>query len=124
MARKGCKLWTGFKDRDGYGSITRGGKSHRVHRYFYELTNGKIPKGLVIDHLCRVRACINTAHMEVVTIKENNRRGRMSKLNMEKVIEIRKLYAEKKMKQLELARLYKVGPDEISRIINMRRWVQ
>jgi hypothetical protein len=36
---------------------------------------GPIPPGLVTDHLCRVRACVNPSHMEPVTTRENNRRG-------------------------------------------------
>lgn len=46
-----------------------------VHRLAWELANGPIPKGLQIDHLCHNRACINVAHMEVVTPSENVRRG-------------------------------------------------
>ena len=36
---------------------------------------GPIPEGLVIDHLCRVRDCVNPAHLDVVTTGENTRRG-------------------------------------------------
>lgn len=117
-----CKIWKGFKDRDGYGCMTRNKKSYRVHRYFYELEKGKIPNGLVIDHLCRVRDCINVEHMEVVTIGENTRRGNMSKLNMKQAEEIRKSYIKGEIRQEDLAIRYKVGQDEISRIVNMRRW--
>lgn len=45
------------------------------HRYIYEIFKGEIPKGLVIDHLCRVRSCVNPDHLEVVTNEENMRRG-------------------------------------------------
>jgi len=76
----GCLIWLGYVDADGYGHIASGdGHSargrRRVHRVAYELTKGPIPKGLVLDHLCRVRSCVNPDHMEPVTIGENVRRG-------------------------------------------------
>lgn len=42
-----------------------------AHRFSYELFVGKIPSSLVIDHLCRVRGCVNPQHMRVVTNVEN-----------------------------------------------------
>lgn len=75
----GCWVWTGAKVRDGYGVICEGGnhgRNLRAHRVAYELLVGQIPSGLVIDHLCRNRACVNPAHLEPVTVRENILRGR------------------------------------------------
>lgn len=47
----------------------------RVHRVAYELRVGPIPEGMQIDHLCRVRRCVNPAHLEPVSQTENIRRG-------------------------------------------------
>lgn len=72
-----CWLWAGQTNGCGYGVIREKGrgKRHRAHRVIYENMVGEIPKGLVIDHLCRVTMCINPDHLEAVTQKENNLRG-------------------------------------------------
>lgn len=73
-----CWLWTAaIVQSTGYGRIGTGGRHHMnsAHRVAYEMMVGPIPKGLQIDHLCRVRHCVNPAHMEVVTSAENTRRG-------------------------------------------------
>lgn len=75
VAPSGCWEWQGWTSLDGYGELQINKKSLRAHRLFYETHKGKIPKGLVIDHLCRNRACVNPEHMEPVTIKENTLRG-------------------------------------------------
>ncbi|MEE8234211.1 MAG: HNH endonuclease signature motif containing protein [Gammaproteobacteria bacterium] len=46
-----------------------------AHRVSYEMENGLVPKGLELDHLCRVRNCVNPQHVEPVTHKENCQRG-------------------------------------------------
>lgn len=45
-----------------------------AHRIAWELTNGEIPKGLQIDHLCMNKPCVNPEHMELVTNRENKLR--------------------------------------------------
>lgn len=71
----GCWLWTGDANNVGYGKVRRNGKAHRAHRYAYEQLVGPIPEGLTLDHLCRVRLCVNPAHLEPVTLRENVMRG-------------------------------------------------
>lgn len=70
-----CWLWTPPPDPSGYGIINIGGVNTRAHRWSYEQENGTIPEGMVIDHLCRVRSCVNPAHLELVTLEENILRG-------------------------------------------------
>ena len=62
-------------DRSGYVRVCIGGVRVPAHRAVYEAIIGAIPDGLQLDHLCRVRACVNPAHLEPVTCRENIRRG-------------------------------------------------
>lgn len=61
--------------RCGYGALSIFGQRVYAHRFSYELHVGPIPEGLVIDHLCRNRLCVNPDHLEPVTSQENVRRG-------------------------------------------------
>lgn len=69
-----CWNWSGAK-RKGYGMIKVGMKQMSVHRVLYEILVAPIPEGYVIDHLCRNKSCINPAHLQPVTSKENTLRG-------------------------------------------------
>jgi hypothetical protein len=75
-----CWLWTASKvPRSGYGQISVGIGKEKVprlaHRVAWELLRGPIPAGMVLDHLCRNRACVNPDHLEVVNNKTNTLRG-------------------------------------------------
>lgn len=73
-----CWLWSGAL-HNGYGGFFADGQRWRVHRWSYEFLVGPIPEGLHLDHLCRVRHCVNPAHLEPVTNQENIRRGEAGK---------------------------------------------
>ena len=71
-----CWPWTGASlNEAGYGQFALNGRPHRAHRIAWALTNGPIPSGMVLDHLCRRRDCVNPVHLEVVTNEENIARG-------------------------------------------------
>ena len=70
----GCWIWIGAGGSGGYGRVNHP-ISTLAHRVVYTLLVGPIGEGLTIDHLCRVRECVNPAHMEPVTNAENTRRG-------------------------------------------------
>ncbi len=71
----GCKIWIGATGANGYGRFRVKGNVLMAHRFAYELYRGPIPIGLTIDHLCRVKYCVNPDHMEPVSIKDNILRG-------------------------------------------------
>ncbi len=68
-------LWKAACNSGGYGTFSWKGKSSFAHRFSYEHYVGDIPDGLDIDHLCRVRLCVNPEHLEAVTRTENLQRG-------------------------------------------------
>ena len=77
MRTSSCWLWTGSR-RNGYGSIGLGGAAGGAgyaHRISYEWAKGPVPTGLEIDHLCRVRHCVNPDHLEAVDRRENLNRS-------------------------------------------------
>lgn len=80
----GCWLWTGFVHPSGYGVIRTGNKNTYAHRCSYELFVGAVPEGLQLDHICRVRCCVNPAHLEPVTPQENVLRGLNGRLRYQK----------------------------------------
>lgn len=78
-ASASCWVWTAASAGDGYGkySVNANGKSKYplAHRYAYESLVGPIPDGMVLDHLCCNRKCVNPDHLQVVTQKVNNIRS-------------------------------------------------
>lgn len=73
-----CWLWLGATNPGGYGDLFpgRGRRRQSAHRFSYETFIGNVPTGLDLDHLCRVRSCVNPWHLEPTTRKENLRRGK------------------------------------------------
>lgn len=71
----GCWLWVANKTHDGYGRFSVGSKYVYAHRFAWTLENGQVQEGLQLDHLCRVRECVNPAHMEPVDCRTNVLRG-------------------------------------------------
>lgn len=96
----GCWIFTGngsgsgkksSTDSCGYGQLWHKGKKVMAHRYSYEkFTSEKIPKGLQLDHVCRVKNCVNPKHLQIVTQDENLRRMNYSNSLIRRVEELEK----------------------------------
>lgn len=79
----GCWEWTGQLNNYGYARLgLTAQKGVLAHRFAYELIEGPIPEGLTLDHLCRVRHCINPAHLEPVTQRENTMRSPFTRASL------------------------------------------
>lgn len=80
----GCWLWTAALNNCGYAVLSLGTTSGRTnligyaHRIAWELERGSVPEGLTLDHRCRVRHCVNVAHLEPVTHQVNCQRREVS----------------------------------------------
>lgn len=84
ITESGCWVFTDALNHAGYGWFRINGKSRYAHRIAYEEFVGPIPEGLQLDHLCKVRCCINPNHLEPVTCKENLRRSTIYDKNRNK----------------------------------------
>ena len=69
----GCTLWTKYTGPDGYGRVNRTtpARPKLAHRDAWERTVGPIPQGYELHHRCGVRACVNVAHLQLVTPQEH-----------------------------------------------------
>lgn len=80
IPESGCYVFMGAISL-GYGYImvfdeaTQKWRNRRAYRVAYERLVGPVPKGLELDHKCRVRSCWRPDHLEAVTKRENILRG-------------------------------------------------
>ncbi|WP_116214893.1 HNH endonuclease signature motif containing protein [Streptomyces olivoreticuli] len=119
-----CILWTGALDGGGYAMTKRNGRSSKVHRLMYESIRGEIPSGLVLDHLCRVRHCVNPAHLEAVSNAENVRRGSNTKLTMADAMAIRDEFAQPNSRtKTAIAAAYGVSRTAVRLLLAGETWV-
>lgn len=117
-----CWVWQWNINPDGYGMAWVNGRNMGAHRLYYQRTNGAVPHGLHLDHLCRVRCCVNPDHMEPVTSGENLRRGSLAKLTPAAVRAIRSEYAKGRTTQDRIAVQYGVTQATVWRALRGVSW--
>lgn len=66
----GCWNWNASKKK-GYGCFYFEKRIHSSHRVAFEIANGPIPAGMLIDHICHNRGCVNPNHLRLATTKQN-----------------------------------------------------
>jgi len=71
VSKAGCYEWLGSVSPQGYARISVAGRPELAHRWVYETFVEIIPKGMVVDHLCRNRKCVNPEHLQIATHREN-----------------------------------------------------
>ena len=69
-----CLLWTGAKNRKGYGRVANGQRSQApAHRVAWEIENGPFPSGMLALHSCDIPSCVNPQHIRPGTHQDNVR---------------------------------------------------
>lgn len=121
-----CHIWQGVS-RSSRGSTYgqrydhRTGTNRPAHVVYWEEENGPVPPEKELDHKCRQGLCVRTSHLELVTHRENVRRGRSTKLSPYIVRLIRE-EARCGALYVRLAEKYEVSPAYISDIVHRRAW--
>lgn len=71
----GCWIWTGHKDRHGYGQFKVNGRAVWVHRWSYAFFKRRLRAGDEVDHLCKTPSCVNPEHLRRTSTNDNRSRG-------------------------------------------------
>jgi hypothetical protein len=117
-----CWIWRlAINPQTGYGVTTVEGVARNAHRESYERLVARLPDRVVLDHLCRNRACVNPAHMEPVTDAINLRRGDGCRLSEAQVVEIHSRAWAGEL-QKGIAAEFGIHPTHVSAIKLGKRW--
>jgi len=130
---KGCLLWTGHTNADGYGEFSHEGKMVRAHRKAWEVANGRaVPAGLEVCHSCDVPACIEPSHLSAETHQKNvadrDARKRRAPPQGEKngnailTAEVVRKIRMTPGKHRDLAALFSTSKSNITGILSGNRW--
>lgn len=114
-----CHIWKLAKNNYGYGLVRHGpGNMKLAHKVAYEEKYGAVRDGMTLDHLCKVRSCINPDHLEEVTMVENIHRGASTRLTPDDVRQIR----SSPEKQKVLAKQHGISQSHVSRVKRRKSW--
>lgn len=128
-----CWIWTGARDRDGYGLFKMKGVMHRAHRIAWQILNDAIPKGKFICHKCDNPPCVNPKHLFQASPAGNiqdrdikfrhafGEKNAGAKLKERQVVEIIQLY-KSGLSQQKIADMFGMGQTSISRITRRTHW--
>ncbi len=117
---QGCWVWQGYCLPGGYGQLTFRRDSWLAHRLSYLRHYGELPEGdLQVHHRCANRACLNPFHLEAATPVEN-RRAAPTKLDPEKVRQIRELAGD--LSQPQIAKQFGVDHTTIGMVLRGEIW--
>lgn len=116
----GCWLWQRSLS-GGYARARVQGRMTLIYKHNWEQENGPVPKDMQLDHICKNRSCCNPEHLELVTPAENVRRGKLSKLTVQDVREI-KARSSNGETVAHLSREFNVHTHTVYSILSGRTW--
>ena len=121
-----CWEWQGnINKKTGYGKKQFNGLTLLAHRWVWETLLGPIEDGMVINHKCSNKSCVNPHHLEVVSQAENCRHGKGTKLTADQAKEIKDATKDMQHGTRKLiAKHYGVSPQLISDIKHGRAWAE
>lgn len=121
-----CWVWRRATGSCEYGSLRdqEKGYSRRAHILYFERRYGPVPDGLELDHLCRVRSCVNPEHLEPVTHAENMRRAGHNKLSRGLVAELKAKHATGAFTVAELARMFGINRNHVTDVVSGKAWAE
>lgn len=117
----GCWQWIREINNNGYAMIWVDNKHIIAHRFYYAWVHGAIPKGMYCDHLCHNRACVNPAHITLVTPAGNTRSSYQVKLNAEHVATMKRLH-RMGVTPTELAEEFGIHRNHVYNVLDSTYW--
>lgn len=122
--RSPCKVWQLTITAKGYGLVYDSvrGRMNFAHRVSYERERGALPDGMELDHLCRVRSCVNVEHLECVTRTTNVRRSQRTKLTLADATAVRWAAMTTTLTTRELGEMFGVSKSAVGRIVAGNTW--
>lgn len=128
-----CWLWTGSKNKSGYGVIKAAGKPLQVHRVVYQMFYGLIERDRCVRHRCDRPSCCNPKHLKLGSNQDNvddrTLRGRSAKGSKQTTAKLTECDVEEIIKELRgsstieaIAENYGVVRSVVSRINTGKAW--
>lgn len=133
-----CWVWTGYKDKKGYGRMMKKNKGGLIlaHVASWMLHHGPIPEGMLTLHACDFPSCVRESHLFIGTKRDNTMdavaKGRWApqfgshngnnKLSEQQVLEIRYAHSLGANTITKMANLYGVTPTAIWQIVHRKNW--